>query len=63
MATAAEYRKWAEECFEWARDARDDAVRQQYASLGQVWLECAVQAEVRSGAITPSEPKGARDVA
>ena len=23
MATAAEYRKLAEECFEWAREARD----------------------------------------
>ena len=47
MATAADYRKWAEECFEWAREAHDDSVRQQYANLGQVWLECAVRAELR----------------
>ena len=57
MATAADYRKWAEECFEWARQASDESVREQYASLGRVWLDCAARAELRSGAITPSEPK------
>jgi hypothetical protein len=40
MATAADYRKWAEECFEWARQASDESVREQYASLGRVWLDC-----------------------
>jgi len=34
MATAADYRKWAEECFERARQASDESVREQYASLG-----------------------------
>jgi hypothetical protein len=57
MATAADYRKWAEECFEWARQASDESVREQYASLGRVWLDCAARAELPSGAITPSEPK------
>jgi len=46
MATAADYRKWAEECFEWARAASDDSVREQYASLGRVWLERAARAEL-----------------
>src|SRR6516165_1306329 len=45
MATAADYRKWAEECFEWARQASDEAVREQYASLGRVWLEQAARPE------------------
>jgi hypothetical protein len=63
MATAAEYRKMAEECFEWAREARDECVRAQYASLGQVWLECAARAELRSGAITPPEAKTTHKVA
>jgi hypothetical protein len=49
MATAADYRKWAEECFEWARSASDDSVREQYASLGRVWLEHAERAELLSG--------------
>ena len=56
MATAADYRKWAEECFEWARQASDEAVREQYASLGRVWLEQAARAE-RPSALTSSEPK------
>ena len=56
MATAADYRKWAEECFEWARQASDEAVREQYASLGRVWLEQAARAE-RPSAITSSDPK------
>ena len=56
MATVADYQKWAEECFEWARQASDEAVREQYASLGRVWLEYAARAE-RPGAITSSEPK------
>jgi len=46
MATAADYRKWAEECFGWARAASDDSVREQYASLGRVWLERAARAEL-----------------
>jgi hypothetical protein len=63
MATAADYRKLAEECFEWAREASDQSVREQYASLGRVWLDCAARAERRSGALTPSEPKTAQKVA
>jgi hypothetical protein len=55
MATASDYRKWAEECFEWARQASDEIVSEQYASLGRVWLDYAARAE--RGAITPSEPK------
>jgi hypothetical protein len=57
MATAADYRKWAEECFEWAREAHNKSVCEQYASLGRVWLECAARAELRSGLITTPEPE------
>jgi hypothetical protein len=63
MVTAAECRKWAEECFERAGEASDKSVREQYATLGRVWLVCATQAEVRSGVITPPEPKPAPKVA
>ena len=63
MATAAEYRKWAEECFGWAREASDEAVSKQYASLGRVWLERAVRAERLSGIINPPEPEAAPKVA
>lgn len=65
MATAADYRKWAEECFEWAREARDKTVREQYASLGRVWLERAERAKFAATTkdITQSEPNTAHKVA
>jgi hypothetical protein len=63
MATAADYRKLAEECFEWARQTADENVREYYARLGRVWLECAAQLELRSGATPPPEPKAAQEVA
>jgi hypothetical protein len=56
MATAAAYRKWAQECLEWAGAARDESVREQYANLAQVWLDCAARAELRSGAIAAPKP-------
>ena len=63
MATAADYRKWAEECFEWAREARDKSVREQYISLGQVWLERAARAELQSDVLAPPEPPAPQKVA
>jgi hypothetical protein len=56
MATAAHYRELAEECFQWAHEARDVAVRQHYAKLCEIWLEYAAQAALRSGATTRPEP-------
>ena len=64
MATAAEYQKLAEECFRWAREASDESVREQYASLGRVWLERAARAELPSGMnIAQPEPKTTQKVA
>jgi hypothetical protein len=63
MATAADYLKWAEECFEWARGASDESVREQYASLGRVWLERAAQAELLSDMINAPGAKTAQKVA
>src|SRR5207237_8894345 len=56
MATATDYRKWAQECLEWARKARNESVREQYADLAHVWLDCAARAELRAGAIAAPEP-------
>ena len=63
MATAAEYRKWADECFEWAHAASDEKVREQYASLGRVWLEQAERAELMSATTNPPEPEEGEKVA
>ncbi|MFZ2075486.1 MAG: hypothetical protein WAV38_02290 [Xanthobacteraceae bacterium] len=43
MKTAAEYRAMAEECFKWARETHDNAVREGYLKLAQVWLDAASQ--------------------
>jgi hypothetical protein len=57
MATAAEYRQWAEECFKWARNASDEDVRQSYLKIDQLWLEHAARTEGVAGTITPQEPE------
>jgi len=51
MATTAEYRQWAEECFKWARDASDEDVRESYTKMGQHWLECAERASSQQSSV------------
>ena len=41
MITPQEYRRMAEECFGWAREAQTDEVRLCYVNLAQTWLEAA----------------------
>jgi hypothetical protein len=41
MKTAAEYRAMAEECFQWAREAKANEVRVSLRQLAQVWLDAA----------------------
>jgi hypothetical protein len=63
MKTAVEYRAMAEECFKWAREAPDESVREQYASLGRIWLEYAARAELQSPALPSSQSKTAQKIA
>lgn len=49
MHTAAEYRKYAQECIDSARSANSDAVRTQFLELAQLWLAAAAQLELRKG--------------
>jgi hypothetical protein len=41
MKTAAEYRAMAEECSQWAREAKANEVRMSLRQLAQVWLNAA----------------------
>jgi hypothetical protein len=43
VKTAAEYRAMAEECFQWASETHDRAVRASYLGLAQVWLDAAAK--------------------
>ena len=41
MKTAAEYRAMAEECFQWAHEAKAKEVRVSLRQLSHVWLDMA----------------------
>jgi len=41
MITPEQYRRMAEECFSWAREAQTEEVRLCYLNLAQTWLEAA----------------------
>ena len=49
MITLQEYRRMAEECFGWARDAQTDEVLLCYLNLAQTWLEAAAWIDDASG--------------
>jgi hypothetical protein len=56
MKTAAEYRAMADECFQWAREARADEVRVSLLQLAQVWLDAATKLDGLSQTGTKSAP-------
>jgi hypothetical protein len=66
MKTAAEYRAMAEECFKWAGETHDNAVRNGYVKLAQVWLDAASQLDGLPAARLPPSgddiPQPARPV-
>src|SRR5437764_2634067 len=45
MITAAEYRAWAEESLECARNAATESSREQCIKFAEIWLESALRAE------------------
>ena len=45
MITAAEYRAWAEESLECARNAANESSREAYIKFAEIWLESALRAE------------------
>ena len=45
MITAAEYRAWAEESLECARNAANESSPEAYIKFAETWLEAALRAE------------------
>jgi hypothetical protein len=45
MITAAEYRAWAEESLECARNTAIESSREAYTKFAEIWLESALRAE------------------
>jgi hypothetical protein len=56
MKTAAEYRAMAEECFKWAREAKEKEVRASLLQLAQVWLDAASKLDGQPLTRTQSAP-------
>jgi hypothetical protein len=59
MITAAEYRAWAEESLEWARNATHESSRQACIRWAEIWLESASRVERLTASIEDrsKEPK------
>jgi hypothetical protein len=59
MKTAAEYRAMAEECFQWAREAKTKEVRVSLRKLAQIWLDLAAKLDGLPATRTQSAPDAA----
>jgi len=59
MKMAAEYRAMAEECFQWAREAKAKEVRVSLQQLAQVWLNAASKLDGLPPTRTQSAPDAA----
>ena len=51
--TANEYRRYAKECMDSARDAPADLVRKQFLDLAKLWMTAAERSDIQSA---PSKP-------
>jgi hypothetical protein len=63
MITAAEYRAWAKESLECARNAANESSCQAYIRFAETWLESALRAERLAALLerSPKEPISAPD--
>jgi len=59
VKTAAEYRAMAEECFQWAREAKAKEVAVSLRQLAQVWLDAASKID----GLPPTRRRSAPDAA
>jgi hypothetical protein len=48
MTTASEYRQYAQECIQSAREAHSAAVRKQFLDLAKFWMAAAERMDARS---------------
>ena len=58
MTTAIEYRQYARECMESARDATSEPVRNQFLELAKLWLTAAARTDAQVASSTPTKFKG-----
>jgi hypothetical protein len=58
MATAAEYRQYAQECIICARDSTSDPVRKQFLELAKLWMMAAQRVDGDSPPLQPAKMNG-----
>jgi hypothetical protein len=56
--TAAEYRRYAHECIQFAREAASEPVRKQFLDIAKLWLTAAERQDARSGVSAPTKGDG-----
>ncbi len=56
MTISQDYRQYAEECLRWAREAKDEAQRQQLLDLASAWIQAASLQNDRSPAAAKAIP-------
>jgi hypothetical protein len=56
VASAEEYRAYADECFGWARTAKTEREREIFIQMGQTWLAAAVRAGAAGDMQQPLTP-------
>jgi hypothetical protein len=58
MTTAVEYRQYAQECIQSARDATNDTVRKQFLDLAKLWMTAADRLDARGLPLQPDKLDG-----
>ncbi len=57
MTTAQDYRRYAEECLRWAREAKTDIERQQLLEIANTWIQAAAMENGKLPTYEPAKPK------
>jgi hypothetical protein len=56
MASAKEFREYADECMGWAKTAKTDHERDIFLQMARTWIEAAIKSEGRH-----AKPEGLND--
>lgn len=58
MATAIEYRQYARECVESAREATSEPARTQFLEIAKLWLTAAARMDTQLASSNPPKSNG-----
>jgi hypothetical protein len=58
VTTANEFRQYARECIDGARDSTVEPVRDQFLELAKLWLIAAARSDAQAASLQPTNGKG-----